>query len=169
MNLPAGIAETQPYVSQLLALAGQTARQLTRAPTAPYRSQAVQRLGWQSLWLIGGGSALVVILMFTFDAAEIAMMPPRKSPGLWPFAILTDFGKDDYVLAALALAAIIMAIAFPLLRGPARGRLLKLRVGRGGRNGWKDWFQHGQRGGFLRYVGGTARRHRRWIGDPGKE
>src|SRR5690348_87338 len=109
MNLPAGIAETQPYMSQLLALAGQTARQLTRAPTAPYRSQAVQRLGWQSLWLIGGGSALVVILMFTFDAAEIAMMPPRKSPDLWPIAI-------------------IMAIAFPLLRGPARGRLLRLGV-----------------------------------------
>src|SRR5262245_14511079 len=110
MNLPAGIAETQPYASQLFALAGQSARRLSRAPTAPYRAEAVRRLGWQSLWLIGGGAALVVILMFTFDAAEIAMMPPRKSPDLWPVAILTDFGKDEYVLTALAAAAIIMAI-----------------------------------------------------------
>jgi len=126
MNLPAAIAETQPYASQLLALAGQSVRQLSRAPTAPYRSQATKRLLWQSLWLIGGGAALVVILMFSFDAAEIAMMPPRKSPGLWPIEILTDFGKDTYVLTALGLAAIIMALAFPLLRGPARSRLLRL-------------------------------------------
>src|SRR5689334_13206118 len=110
MNLPAAITETQPYASQLLALAGQSVRQLSRAPTAPYRSQATMRLLWQSLWLIGGGAALVVILMFSFDAAEIAMMPPRKSPGLWPIEILTDFGKDTYVLTALGLAAISMAI-----------------------------------------------------------
>jgi membrane-associated phospholipid phosphatase len=126
MNLPAAIAETQPYASQLLALAGQSVRQLSRAPTAPCRSQATKRLLWQSLWLIGGGGALVVILMFTFDAAEIAMMPPRKSPGLWPIEVLTDFGKDTYVLTALGLAAIIMALAFPLLRGPARRRMLRL-------------------------------------------
>jgi len=128
MNLPVAIAETQPYASQLLALAGQSVRQLSRAPAAPYRSQATKRLLWQSLWLIGGGAALVVILMFSFDAAEIAMMPPRKSPGLWPIEILTDFGKDTYVLTALGLAAIIMALAFPLLRGPARSRLLRLGV-----------------------------------------
>jgi undecaprenyl-diphosphatase len=126
INFPAGIAETQPYASQLLALAGQSVRQLARSPTAPYRAEAVRRLAWQSLWLIGGGAALVVVLMFTFDAAEIAMMPPRKSPGLWPIEILTDFGKDTYVLTALAAAAITMAIAFPPLRGPARSRLLRL-------------------------------------------
>src|SRR5690242_15241567 len=103
MNLPAGIAETQPYVSQLLALTGQSIRQLSRSPTAPHRAEAAQRLLRQSLWLIGGGAALVVILMFTFDAAEIALMPPRKSPGLWPLVILTDFGKDSYVLTALAV------------------------------------------------------------------
>jgi undecaprenyl-diphosphatase len=64
--------------------------------------------------------------MFGFDAAAIAMMPPRKSPGLWPVQILTDFGKDEYVLTALGLAGITMTIAFPLLHGPARSRLLRL-------------------------------------------
>ena len=44
---------------------------------------------------------LIIALMFGFDAAEIAMMPPRRSPELWPVEILTDFGKDDYVLALL--------------------------------------------------------------------
>ena len=126
MHLPAGISETQPYASQLVALAGRSALQLTRSPTARFRAEAVQRLRWQSLWLIGVGAALIVILMFTFDAAEIAMMPPRKSPGLWPIEILTDFGKDEYVLTALAAAAITIAVAFPLLRGPARSRLLRI-------------------------------------------
>jgi membrane-associated phospholipid phosphatase len=125
MYLPAGISESQPYLSQLLALTGQSVRRLSRSPTAPYRTEAVQRLLWQSLWLIGGGAVLVVILMFTFDAAEIAVMPPRKSPGLWPIEILTDFGKDTYVLTALGAVAVVLAIAFPLLRGPARGRLLR--------------------------------------------
>lgn len=126
MNLPTGIAETQPYVSQVLALAGQSVRQLSRAPTAPHRAEATQQLLRQSLWLIGGGSVLVLILMFTFDAAEIAMMPPRKSPGLWPLVILTDFGKDTYVLTALAAMGFAIALAFPLLRGQARSRLLRL-------------------------------------------
>jgi undecaprenyl-diphosphatase len=126
MNLPAGIAETQPYASQLVALAGQSIRQLSRSPTAPHRAEAMQRLLRQSLWLIGGGAALVVILMFTFDAAEIAVMPPRKSPGLWPLVILTDFGKDTYVLTALAVMGFAITLAFPLLRGQARIRLLRL-------------------------------------------
>jgi len=125
MRPPAGISETQPYASQLVALVGGAAWQLTRSPVAPFRAEAVQRLRRQSLWLIGVGVALIVILMFSFDAAEIAMMPPRKSPGLWPLQILTDFGKDTYVLTALAAAGIAMVIAFPVLRGPARNRLLR--------------------------------------------
>jgi undecaprenyl-diphosphatase len=126
MGPRADISETQPYVSQLVALVGWSAGQLTRSPAAPFRAQAVQRLGRQSLWLIGIGGALIVILMFGFDATEIAMMPPRKSPAVWPFAILTNFGKDTYVLTALGAAAITMALAFPLLRGRARSRLLRV-------------------------------------------
>lgn len=126
MGPPAGISETQPYVSQLVALGGRSVRLLARSPTAPYRAEALQRLRWQSLWLIGIGAGLILVLMFSFDATEIAMMPPRKSPGLWPIQILTDFGKDTYVLMALGAGGIAMAIAFPLSRGPSRSRLLEL-------------------------------------------
>jgi membrane-associated phospholipid phosphatase len=126
VSVPAEISEAQPYLSQLVALVGRSVRQLAGSPTAPYRHEAVQRLLRQSIWLLGVGAALIVILMFGIDAAEIAMMPPRKSPGLWPLQILTDFGKDSYVLMALGAAAITIAIAFPLLRGPPRNRLLRL-------------------------------------------
>jgi membrane-associated phospholipid phosphatase len=126
MNPPAFTSESQPYLSQLVALAGRSVWQLARAPTAPYRTEAVQRLRRQSLALIAVGAGLIVMLMFTFDASEIAMMPPRGSPGLWPVVILTHFGKDTYVLAALGTAAITMAVAFPLLRGSSRSRLLRL-------------------------------------------
>jgi membrane-associated phospholipid phosphatase len=63
--------------------------------------------------------------MFGFDAAEISLMPPRGAPSAWPARAITDFGKDNYVLMSLAAALIIMALAFPLQRGPARGRLLR--------------------------------------------
>ena len=33
------------------------------------------------------------------------MMPPRGTPSLWPVRILTDFGKDAYVLWLLAAAS----------------------------------------------------------------
>ncbi len=126
MNIPAGIGESQPYAAQLLALVRRSATQIVRAPAAQHRGQAARRLRGQSLWLLGGGIALIVALMFGFDATEIAMMPPRKAPELWPVAILTDFGKDEYVLVCLAAAAVVMALAFPLLQGAARTRLLRL-------------------------------------------
>jgi undecaprenyl-diphosphatase len=66
--------------------------------------------------------------MFGFDATEIAMMPPRKSPELWPVQILTDFGKDEYVLALLGAVVIAVALAFPLMHGAARARLLRIGV-----------------------------------------
>jgi len=126
MSVPGGISKSQGYASQLVALVGRSASQLARSPTAPHRAEATRRLGWQSLWLTAGGAVLILVLMFGFDATEIAMMPPRKSPELWPVEILTDFGKDTYVLWALAAAAIATAIAFPLLKGPSRSRLLRL-------------------------------------------
>jgi membrane-associated phospholipid phosphatase len=126
MGVPSAIGETQSYAVQLLALISRSAAQVVRTPTAPHRAAAARRLRMQALWLLAGGAVLIPALMFGFDATEIAMMPPRKSPELWPVEILTDFGKDDYVLALLAAAAIVMALAFPLLRGAARTRLLRL-------------------------------------------
>ena len=53
-------------------------------------------------------------------------MPPRRTPGLWPFRILTDFGKDDYVLLLLAILLLAVALVAPALHGPARQRLLAI-------------------------------------------
>jgi membrane-associated phospholipid phosphatase len=128
MGVPARIGETQPYAAQLLTLIGRSAAQLVRRPAAPHRPEAARRLRLQTLLLVAGGAVLIVALMFGFDAAEIARMPPRKSPQLWPVEILTDFGKDEYVMAVLAAAAAAIALAFPLVRGVARTRLLRLGI-----------------------------------------
>ncbi len=125
MSAPPAISETQNYPSQLFALVGRSAAQLVRSPTAPHRAEALRRLRTQSLWLIVIGAGLVVALMLGFDATEIAMMPARNAPSTWPARFITDFGKDDYVLTALAAALVVMELAFPLLRGAARGRLLR--------------------------------------------
>jgi undecaprenyl-diphosphatase len=85
----------------------------------------VRRLQRQSLWLLVIGAVLVVVLMVGFDAIEIGLMPPRKSPSMWPARFITDFGKDLDVLALLAAALVVMALMFPLLRGAARTRLLR--------------------------------------------
>jgi undecaprenyl-diphosphatase len=125
MRAPSAIGETQSYPSQLLTLTARSASQLVQQPTAPHRAEALRRLRTQSLRLIAIGAVLVVVLMLGFDATEIAMMPPRNAPGTWPARFITDFGKDDYVLSALVAVLVAMGLAFPLLQGAARGRLLR--------------------------------------------
>jgi hypothetical protein len=125
MSAPPAISEAQNYPRQLLALIGRSASQLVRRPAALHRPEAIRRLRMQSLWLIGIGTVLIAVLMFGFDATEIAMMPPRGAPSAWPARAITDFGKDSYVLTSLGAALIVMALAFPLLHGAARGRLLR--------------------------------------------
>ncbi len=78
------------------------------------------------LWLTVIGAAVVVALMFGFDATEISMMPKRGDPNLWPARILTDFGKEAYVLWCLFAALIVVVMLGPLLQGPPRVRLLHL-------------------------------------------
>ena len=51
-------------------------------------------------------------------------MPARGTPNLWPVRILTDFGKDAYVLCILALMLLAVALAAPALQGASRARLL---------------------------------------------
>ena len=55
-------------------------------------------------------------------------MPPRGTPSLWPVRILTDFGKDAYVLWTLAGLLLTIALAVPLSRAGARQRLLRLGI-----------------------------------------
>jgi membrane-associated phospholipid phosphatase len=125
MSAPPAISETQNYPAQLFALIARSAWQLTRSPTAPHRTAAIRRLRTQALWLLAIGAVLIPALMFGFDATEISLMPPRGAPEAWPARAITDFGKDSYVLTALAAALIVMALAFPFQRGAARSRLLR--------------------------------------------
>src|ERR1700758_880725 len=93
--------ESRTYFVQLFALLRLSVVQLLGAPTHARRPAAARRLGRDTLLMTGIGVALVVALMFSFDATEITLMPPGGSPGLWWARDLTDFGKDLYVMWAL--------------------------------------------------------------------
>jgi membrane-associated phospholipid phosphatase len=62
--------------------------------------------------------------MYGLDAREIGLMPPRGTAGLWPVRILTEFGKDAYVLLALAGMLLIVALGCAAVRGTSRTHLL---------------------------------------------
>jgi undecaprenyl-diphosphatase len=111
---------SEGYIPQLSHLMTQSARALVRSPSHSRRAEARRRLALHSLWLVAGLSALIIVLMFAFDATEIALMPKRGAPDLWPVRIFTDFGKDEYVLWALAALFVVGALAYPLVRSGAR-------------------------------------------------
>ena len=119
---------SEGYVPQLSHLMAQSAGALIRSPSHSRRAEARRRLARHSLWLAAGSSALIIILMFVFDAAEISLMPKRGSPELWPVRVFTDFGKDEYVLCALAAAFVISALAYPLLRPSGRPALARFAI-----------------------------------------
>jgi membrane-associated phospholipid phosphatase len=125
MSAPPAISETQNYPAQFAALIARSAWQLTRSPTAPHRAAALRRLRIQALWLLAIGAVLIPVLMLGFDATEISLIPPRGAHAAWPARAITDFGKDSYVLTTLAAALVVMVLAFPLLHGAARNRLLR--------------------------------------------
>lgn len=125
MSVPARIDEAGPYAVQIAALVGRSATQLVRRPAAPHRAEAARRLRRQALWLLALGTVLVVALMVGFDATEISLMPPRGAPSVWPARLVTNFGKDSYVIITLAVALIMLALAFPLMHGAARAKLLR--------------------------------------------
>lgn len=79
-------------------------------------------------WVLAVGAVVIVALMVGFDATEIGWMPPRGAASLWPVRILTDFGKDAYVLWTLAGLLLAIALAVPLSRAAVRHRLLRLGV-----------------------------------------
>jgi membrane-associated phospholipid phosphatase len=116
------------YVPELSHLMVQSAGALLRSPSHSRRAEARRRLARHSLGLVAGLSALIIVLLFVFDATEIGLMPKRGSPELWPIRILTDFGKDEYVLWALAAVFVISALAYPLARSSARPALARFAI-----------------------------------------
>jgi len=100
--------------------------QLVRSPSHSRRAEAARRAARHVLWLSAGLGAAIIVLMYAIDAWEIAQMPKRGTPSLWWVRILTDFGKDEYVLAVLAGLLVVLAIVSPALRGIQRSLLLGL-------------------------------------------
>ena len=119
-------AESQNYASRFVKLAWLSLTQLVRSPSHSRRAEAARRAARHVLWLSAGLGAAIIVLMYAIDAWEIAQMPKRGTPSLWWVRILTDFGKDEYVLAVLAGLLVVLAIVSPALRGIRRSLLLGL-------------------------------------------
>lgn len=114
------------YPAQLLAVSGRALAQLVRSPSHSRRAEAARKLALHSLWLSAVGAALIIVLMVAFDRTEIQLMPARGTPSLWPIRILTDFGKDEYVLSVLGIALVLVALVAAGLHGTSRALLLGL-------------------------------------------
>ncbi len=124
MSLPAGASRSPSYVARLLAISQRAVVQLVRPPSHSRRAEAARRLARHSLLLAAAGAALIFLLMITLDRPEIELMPARGTPSLWPVRILTEFGKDVYVLWLLGGALILVALGAAALHGTARALLL---------------------------------------------
>ncbi|MCK1360299.1 phosphatase PAP2 family protein [Bradyrhizobium sp. 199] len=126
MSTPTSTAPRPGYPAQLLAVFRHALTQLVRTPSHSRRAEAARKLARHSLWLSAAGAALVIVLMVAFDQTEIQLMPARGTPGLWPIRILTDFGKDEYLLSVFGGALVVLAFVAASLRGPRRTLLLGL-------------------------------------------
>ena len=126
MSAQIGIGESRNYPSRLATLAWLSLGQLVRSPSHSRRAEAARRAARHVLWLSAGLGAAIIVLMYALDAWEIGQMPARGTASLWWVRILTDFGKDEYVLAVLAGLLIAVAIVSPALRGVQRALLLGL-------------------------------------------
>ena len=120
------VVESKNYLSRFGTLAWLSLAQLVRSPSHSYRAEAARRAARHVLWLSAGLGAATIVLMYAIDAWEIAQMPKLGTPSLWWVRILTDFGKDEYVLAVLAGLLIAVAIVSPAVKGMQRSLLLGL-------------------------------------------
>src|SRR5436190_6146466 len=125
MTAPA-VLESRNYVTRFVALAWLSLVQLVRAPSHSRRAEAARRAARHVLLLASVIGIAIIALMYMLDAWEIGQMPKRGSPGLWWLRILTDFGKDEYVLGALGVLLIAVAIISPAMRGVQQSLLLGL-------------------------------------------
>ena len=126
MSVRAGIGESPNYFVSLFALVWLSFAPLLRPPSHSRRAEAARRLARHALLTVAIVSALIVALMYGLDAREIGLMPARGTPGLWPVRILTDFGKDTYVLAALAGLLFVIVLVSANRRGRLRAAWLGL-------------------------------------------
>jgi len=124
MSPPAGVGVSSSYSATLVALARLSLWQIVRPPLHSRRAEAARRLARHSLLITAIVSAAIIALMVWLDAREIGWMPPRGSPSLWPVRILTDFGKDAYVLSVLAAMLLFVVLVAAAMRGTPRAQWL---------------------------------------------
>ena len=118
--------DSRNYASRFAVLAWASLTQLVRSPSHSRRAEAARRAARHALWLSAALGGAIIVLMFAIDAWEIAQMPKRGTPSLWWLRIVTDFGKDEYVLLVLGGLLIAIAIAAPAFHGIRRSLLLGL-------------------------------------------
>ena len=123
-----GIGEASNYLSRFVVSVRLSFAQLVRPPSHSRRAEAARRLARHSLLVSAILSAAILALMYGLDVWEIGLMPPRGTASLWPVRILTDFGKDSYVLSLLAAMLLVVAVAAPALPPVSRSRMLRLGV-----------------------------------------
>lgn len=119
-------SEPGHYLTRFTTLVWLSLAQLVRTPSHSRRAEAGRRNARHTLLLVAGLGVAIIVLMLVLDVWEIGQMPTRGTPSLWWLRILTDFGKDEYVLAALGGLLITIALAAPALRGIQRSLLLGL-------------------------------------------
>lgn len=124
MSIQSGAEQSAGYLSRFFTIVSTSATQLISAPSQPHRTEARRALARHALLTSAVAAILVAALMIWFDAQEIALMPPRGTASLWPFRILTDFGKDNYVVLLLAVLLLAVALVAPALHVPTGQRLL---------------------------------------------
>lgn len=113
-------------LSQTLTQAGQGIARLFGSPTHSRRFDARRRLARHWLWTMTLGGAAIVALMVLVDVPEIRLMPPRGTASLWPFRIMTDFGKSFYVLPALSLGTLAVFLSSAFATDKIRMRMILL-------------------------------------------
>lgn len=126
MQITPGSDVPEGYLARLFVGARTSLAELVGQPSQPQRGEAARRLVRDGLFVAVLAGMLIATLMIWIDAREIALMPHRGTPGLWPFRVLTAFGKDTYVLSFLAILLLGVALVTPALHEPARETLLRI-------------------------------------------
>jgi membrane-associated phospholipid phosphatase len=129
MAMPAtGGEPSSGYAAELARLLTSSFAPLLRPSSHPQARDMARALAWQALWLIAIGAVVIVTMMLIVDVTEIGLMPPRGTPSVRPFRVITDFGKDVHVLGALAALWVIVVLLAPAMRGIWRPRLQRLAI-----------------------------------------
>ena len=124
MSAQAGVGHPSSYFGSLFTLVRTSLWPLVRPPSHSRRAEAARRLARHSLLITAILAAAIIALMVWLDAREIGWMPARGTPSLWPVRILTDFGKDAYVLWVLAAMLLVVTLVAAGLRGTSRAQWL---------------------------------------------